>query len=165
MLLQVQELGNNQSGRAQSGVAARDGSSHHAEQGKDAAEESEPVFAHHGHHLRGCHSHLGSLPEDFLSGSAVEEIHRYRCPDECHDTLGDHGAVENGATHLFRLHAAGHERALSGMETTDGTAGNRDEECREYGCAVHRADAVGQLGQRGPLDEEHGHQRHSHEKH
>ena len=52
------------------------------------------------------------------------------------------------------------------MEATDGTTGNRDEQSREYRRGESfTADAVVQLGQRRPLDEQHGHQCHGHEQH
>ena len=52
------------------------------------------------------------------------------------------------------------------METTDGAAGNGDKQSGEYRRGESfTADAVVQLGQCRPLDEQHGHQGHGHKQH
>ena len=45
--------------------------------------------------------------------------------------------VENRSSPPFRFHAPRHKRALRGVETTDGTAGNRDEQTGENGAVRH----------------------------
>ena len=62
----------------------------------------------------------------------VEEIHGHRSPDQGDDAFGYHGSIEDGASHALVFNAAGHERTLCGMETTNGSTGYCDEKTGEY---------------------------------
>ena len=65
----------------------------------------------------------------------MEKIGGGSSPYQGDDTLGNHGAVEDGTALPFIDHAAGHQRRLCGMEAGNGTASNRNEHHREDGVA------------------------------
>ena len=54
-------------------------------------------------------------------------------PYQSNYSFGYHGSIEQGASLAFTLDAPCHKRALGGMETADGSAGNSDEQAGEYG--------------------------------
>ena len=70
---------------------------------------------------------------DLFPTAIVEEVGRDSGPDECHNTLGNHGAVEHRPGQTLALQATRHQGALRSMETADGTTGYRDEQAREPG--------------------------------
>ena len=115
--------------------------------------------------LRGCQQLIAGR------GVVVEEVHGHGSPDQGNDTFGYHGAIEDGAPLLLVLHAACHQRTLRGMETTDGTTGNGDEQGGENAVLQFQplgtevAEMVPQLWQYGHLDKQTHHQCHSHEQH
>ena len=174
-LVHLQPLGHNQAGRAQGSVAGGDGSCHHAEHGQDGTSHTEPVVAHEIDHCwrRGVEA-IGSSGDKLIAGRglAIKKPYRHRGPYQRHGPLGNHRPEEQRPSHAFVFDAAGHQRALRGVEARDGTAGDGDEQ--------HGEDAVGptvwlrrgphvvavrpQFGQRGPVEEEPHHQRPSHEQ-
>ena len=76
------------------------------------------------------------------------------------------------APHVFALYAAGHQRALRGVEAGNGSAGDGDEERREdvVGPPIglrrspHVVVVRPQFGQRGPVEDEPHHQCPGHEQ-
>ena len=148
----MQRLGNDESRTAKCRVAARDGGSHHTQHGQCAAHESQPAAAHQVNHLWGsevlgqglavgqlylCHEVVDYLGIDNLFPAAIiEEIGRDGRPDERHDALGNHRAIEHRAGQALALEAARHQGALRGMETADGTTSDRDEHAGEDGILV-----------------------------
>ena len=137
-------FGNDETGTAEGRIATGDGRCHNTKDGQDATHDAKPARADFLYNVRSreilnqglaisgivlVKECLYTLRVDHLTPAAiVEEIAGHGSPDEGDNTFGDHGAVENGAAHLLRLQATGHERTLSAMETTDGTAGDGDEE-------------------------------------
>ena len=85
-------------------------------------------------------------------------------PDERHDALGDHGAIEDGATMTSVFYATRHERRLRGMETADGSVSDGDEHHREDGVGlILGAEALTHLGEVGTIDIERDENAHGHE--
>ena len=123
---------------------------------------------------------LSRLCTHALSPAAVvEEIHRHRGPYQGNDALGNHRTIEDRTAHLLVLHASSHQRTLGGMETTDCTAGDGDEEAWEERTLLHerlrtqpsrvlveigRSQIAPQLRQLRPLHEQSYHQRSRHEE-
>ena len=69
-------------------------------------------------------------------------------PDQGDDALADHCAVEDEVALLLTLHAASHQRRLSGVETGDSAAGDGDEHeapDRSSG-GMHAAEVLPDLG-------------------
>ena len=147
MLLHLHEVCHDEAGRTEGRVATGDGSSHNTQQSQDATCNAKPAVAHlfhHGGSIEVLHQRLSTVclrdeglhrfgVHHLAPATIVEEIHGDCCPDEGYKSLGDHGSIEDAASPTLRLHATCHERALRGMEAADGTAGNSDEEAREYG--------------------------------
>ena len=103
---------------------------------------------------------------------AIEEPSCHRSPYQRYDTLGNHGSVEDGTTHLLALQAARHQWALCSVETGDGTTGNGDKQGGEdvvfprvgLCCSPHVIEVRPQLGHRRPVQEEPYHQCCRHEQ-
>ena len=172
----MHEVGNDETRRAQSRVAAGDGCCHHAQQSEDAAKGEQPVLADEGDDGRrilhrtdeAVFSHYPSLFYCQVTGLrlVVEEEHGHRGPDECHNTLSNHGSVEDGTALLLALHAAGHQRALRSMETTYGSTGDGDKQTGEDAPGIEclTGKTLPQLRNVRPFHKQHHQQGSGHEK-
>ena len=99
-------------------------------------------------------------------GTVVEEEHGHRSPDQGDDTLSNHRAVKHRPGHTLALHAACHQRGLSGMEATNGTAGYGDKQTGEQAIAGQQVPthARPQFGDIGLLHQQHQQQGGCHEE-
>ena len=163
----MEEVRDDQAGAAESRIAAGDGRRDDAEQGEDAAQHAEPALRDLRHHDRGRRREVGT---DLGRAAVEEEVRGDRRPDQGDQAFRDHRAVEDGTAELLGRDAAGHQRALGGVEAAHGAAGDGDEQAGEDGLSFEahgRAavlQALPEFGQGGPLDEEAHHQRHRHEQ-
>ena len=175
-LTQTEGLGDDQAGRPKGRVSRRDRSCHHTKHGKDASHDAKPVATDEVHHHggRGMEAAGRGIANLLIARlwRIVEEPHRHRGPDQRHEALGDHRTIEDGAALALGGEAAGHQRALRGMESADRATGDGDKHTGEdivgkglrIGLLGHIAESVPHLREHGPLDEQHGHQRHRHEE-
>ena len=146
-LFQMKGFGNNQAGTAESCVATGDGGCHYTEDGQNAAEKAQPTGADFLDHVGGSEELYQCLAltvlilaQKFIDGlcvytlapaSVIEEIHGNRSPNQGYHALGNHGSIENGTAMPLAVDAPGHQRALRGMETTNGPTGNGKEKAGE----------------------------------
>ncbi len=130
LLAQADSVGDDEAEASHGGVARSDGGCDHAENSEDAAESAEPLDADFMHEDSGVLAVRGHVAGQFVVASG--ESDGSGRPDQGHDTLGDHRAVEHHAAVFLILEATGHHRALRGVEAGNGTAGDRDAHHREY---------------------------------
>ena len=162
LLVYAEGVRNDETRAAEGSVTAGDRSRNHAKNGEYAADQTEPVAGYDVHYLRGAG--IGCGTEGFGS-SAIEEIRRDGGPDKGYQTFGNHGSVKYRSAQSLILETAGHQRALSGVETAYGSAGHGYEKAREETLrrmAVGKA--VPEFRQLGPLDEKADHKSHGHEE-
>ena len=159
ILLDLEHVGQYETCAAQGGVAGGDGGDDNAEDGEDGTERSEPtvadlvdedgrvddsVFVEHG------------VVDFFIGGAAghiqfVGKLQGGCRPYQGDDALGDHGTVEHAASLALVLDAAGHHRALCGVESADRSTGNGDAQAGEDGqsaAGVVVLEGIGNLGYR-----------------
>ena len=157
----MQEVGDDEARTAECRITGSDGSRHHAQDGKDAAQKAQPVLGDLGHHRGG----RGRKVRAHGSRAAVEEEPgAHRRPDKSHQALRNHGAIEHGPAHFLITDTTGHERALRGVEAGNGAARNGNEKAREDGLSLEAgllrpaAQAIPELRQRGPLHKQAHHE-------
>ena len=147
VLIDLEPVGQGQTGAAESGIAGGDGAGDDAQHGQGNTHAAHGLDADviDGGGLAVGQSGLEAGVQttgDLIDGAAGGG------PDQSDDALADHGAVEYHMALLFGLHAAGHQRRLGGMETGDGTAGHGDEHETPDGrsAGMHVVEVGPQLG-------------------
>ena len=172
LLVQVHEVCHNQAGTAIGGVAGGDGCCHHTQYGQDGTDATHPRRTNHIHEQGGVaggvavvRQQLHQVPIGFgraigmirTGTEGTGELDGSGCPDQSHDTLGDHCAVEDATAATLVLQAARHKGRLRAVETADGAAGDGDAEEGEDGQALGmmaRERRVSQFRQQTVLREE-----------
>ncbi|CCY05958.1 unknown [Eggerthella sp. CAG:1427] len=147
LLVQLEPVGQHQTGAAEGRIARGDGAGNHAQHGQRHTDLTHGLDAHivNGSRLT-VGQNLGQsgiqATGDLIQGASGSG------PHQRNDTLGNHGAVEHEVTLLLALHAASHQGALRGMEAGDSTAGHGDEHEAPHGgsAGMHGAEVVPQLG-------------------
>ena len=160
MLIQVDEIGNDQSGRTESRVSGCNRSSDYAQNSEDTSQSAHPIAARFRHDLWSLESQVGRIVMIEISGSGS--------PNQSYDTFRDHGSIEDRTTVTFVLDATRHQRTLRGMESGNGTTGNGDEQTGENRIFVRIgmriAQTIPKLRKSRMIDKEHHDQTHSHEQ-
>ena len=164
----MDEVGNDESCRTESGVATGNGRCHYSQQGQNTSGNAQPLVTHlinnRGRVANGC----GTSCYLFITRRrlVVEEIHGHRSPNQSHDTFSNHSTIEDRTAHLLARDAACHQRTLRSVETADGATGNGDEQCGENAGrrqGLYRQ-AFPNLGQVRHLHKQHHHQRCCHKE-
>lgn len=106
LLLYVEIVGHDEARRAQGCIARRYGRGDNSEDGEDAAERPEPLAGER----RGYTCARIGMPGGGINDAMLTKESGSRgSPDEGYDALGDHGAIEDGATEASVFEASGHE--------------------------------------------------------
>ena len=153
LLLNVEPVGQHQTGRTEGRIAGGDGAGNDAQHSQRDAHAAHGLGANvvHGGGAAAAHGQQVSAGVDGAAGSS---------PDQSNHALGHHGTVEHEMALLLTLHAASHQGALSGMESGNGAAGHGDEHEAPDGRALgmHIGEVAPDLGDGIALGEDaHGH--------
>ena len=122
----MHEVGDYQSCRTQSRVARSNCRTNHAKNCNYCNDRCKPSLGNKSDHSR------TALASSVDSAFGREEICSSGCPDESHNTFGNHCTIENRTTLLLVYHTTSHKRRLRSMETRNCTASDGYEHHREY---------------------------------
>ena len=154
----MEPVGQDQTGRTESGIAGGDGAGDHAQHGQSDADAAHGLGADVINSGRTAAAQAQQLFAGVQSTAGSS-------PDQSDDALRHHGTVEHEVALLLTLHAAGHQGALGGMETGDSAAGHGDEHEAPDGGALgmHVGEVVPDLGDHIALGEDADGHAHSHD--
>ena len=120
LLIELQPVGQGQTGGTEGCVTGGDGAGNDAQHGQ-----------HQTHRAHGFGADVidgrGAAATHFQQLGALIDGAAGSGPNQCDDALADHGAVEHHVTLTLGFHAPGHQRRLRGVEAGDGAAGHSDE--------------------------------------
>ena len=113
-LIFPERLGNGEARAAESRVARGDGAGNDADDGQHGTDLAQPMVAYFVDKV-GRRVPRGDEVVEFAGVAKIVDGHR--SPDERHDALGNHGAVENGQAVFFVLDGARHQRRLRAVKS------------------------------------------------